>query len=207
MTERETLIAAICYHDADRDNRKEDTPRLAYADWLEENGESERGEFIRVQIGIVCCAECGGSNSLAVEGITARMACWACKELRRRERELWMNSPQHKQEWAGAAAVLYRKLSLHGWSEICHFTRGFVSQVKCSWLDWLAHADAILREQPVQRVKLTTRPELAGHDGDQGWADWIVTPQLKHRWPRIAFELPAEPRERPAHIRPVYGAV
>jgi uncharacterized protein (TIGR02996 family) len=31
-------------------NRDEDLPRLAYADWLEENGRAERAEFIRVQI-------------------------------------------------------------------------------------------------------------------------------------------------------------
>ena len=28
----------------------DDTPRLVYADWLEEHGEGERAEFIRVQI-------------------------------------------------------------------------------------------------------------------------------------------------------------
>ena len=28
----------------------DDTVRLAYADWLDENGQSERAEFIRVQI-------------------------------------------------------------------------------------------------------------------------------------------------------------
>ncbi len=31
------------------ENPDDDTPRLVYADWLEENGESERAEFIRVQ--------------------------------------------------------------------------------------------------------------------------------------------------------------
>src|SRR5689334_373211 len=31
------------------ENPQEDTPRLAYADWLEENGQPERAEFIRLQ--------------------------------------------------------------------------------------------------------------------------------------------------------------
>ena len=48
MSDEEALLAAI------RDNPDEDTPRLAYADWLDENatGEAERAraEFIRVQI-------------------------------------------------------------------------------------------------------------------------------------------------------------
>src|SRR5438552_1524865 len=31
-------------------NPADDAPRLVYADWLEENGDSERAEFVRVQI-------------------------------------------------------------------------------------------------------------------------------------------------------------
>jgi uncharacterized protein (TIGR02996 family) len=37
------LFRVIC------ENPQEDTPRLAYADWLEENGQAERAEFIRLQ--------------------------------------------------------------------------------------------------------------------------------------------------------------
>ena len=43
MTDREALLAAICA------NPDDDTPRLAFADWLEENGEPERAEFVRLQ--------------------------------------------------------------------------------------------------------------------------------------------------------------
>jgi uncharacterized protein (TIGR02996 family) len=39
----EALFRAICEHPA------EDTPRLVYADWLDENGRPERAEFIRLQ--------------------------------------------------------------------------------------------------------------------------------------------------------------
>jgi uncharacterized protein (TIGR02996 family) len=42
-TEQVALWAAI------RANPDDDTPRLVYADWLQENGEEERAEFIRVQ--------------------------------------------------------------------------------------------------------------------------------------------------------------
>jgi uncharacterized protein (TIGR02996 family) len=44
MTDREALYRAICA------NPDEDLPRLAYADWLEENGEADRAAFIRAQI-------------------------------------------------------------------------------------------------------------------------------------------------------------
>jgi uncharacterized protein (TIGR02996 family) len=44
MTEREALVEAIA---AGPDN--DDLPRLVFADWLEENGEPTRAEFIRLQ--------------------------------------------------------------------------------------------------------------------------------------------------------------
>src|SRR6201986_5154337 len=44
MNEREAFLRAIC------DNPDDDTPRLVFADWLQENGEEDRGEFIRLQI-------------------------------------------------------------------------------------------------------------------------------------------------------------
>jgi uncharacterized protein (TIGR02996 family) len=39
----EALFRAVC------ENPVDDTPRLVYADWLEENGRGERAEFIRLQ--------------------------------------------------------------------------------------------------------------------------------------------------------------
>lgn len=44
MSEYEALLTAI------RTNPREDTPRLALADWLDERGHHERAEFIRVQV-------------------------------------------------------------------------------------------------------------------------------------------------------------
>jgi uncharacterized protein (TIGR02996 family) len=45
MTEREMLQRAVC------ENPDDDTPRLVFADWRDENGEPERAEFIRIQVG------------------------------------------------------------------------------------------------------------------------------------------------------------
>ena len=44
MNDGAALIKAIIT------NPDEDTPRLVYADWLEENGQALRAEFIRLQI-------------------------------------------------------------------------------------------------------------------------------------------------------------
>jgi uncharacterized protein (TIGR02996 family) len=43
MSDEAALLAAILAHP------DEDTPRLIFADWLEENGQPERAEFIRIQ--------------------------------------------------------------------------------------------------------------------------------------------------------------
>lgn len=44
MSDEKALLAAIWEHPHD------DTVRLAYSDWLQENGQAERAEFIRVQV-------------------------------------------------------------------------------------------------------------------------------------------------------------
>jgi uncharacterized protein (TIGR02996 family) len=61
-------------------NIDDDTPRLVYADWLEENGQDERAEFIRVQIE------------------RARLPVWDADQVRLslREQELLM---WHGEEW------------------------------------------------------------------------------------------------------------
>ena len=51
MSDEKALLAAIWEHP------HEDTPRLVYADWLQENGQPERAEFIRVQCEMAKLAE------------------------------------------------------------------------------------------------------------------------------------------------------
>jgi uncharacterized protein (TIGR02996 family) len=46
MTERDALFAAVCA------NPDDDTPRLVFADWLQEHGEEKRAAFIRAQIAL-----------------------------------------------------------------------------------------------------------------------------------------------------------
>src|SRR5436309_6205981 len=49
MSDAPTLLAAI------RAAPEDDAPRLVYADWLDENGQPERAEFIRVQCELARC--------------------------------------------------------------------------------------------------------------------------------------------------------
>ena len=84
-SDREAFMQAIL------DAPDDDTPRLIFADWLDEHGEAERAEFIRVQCelakhpgmncGVMYCSErdAGGLCD----------SCTRYKALRRREAELF----------------------------------------------------------------------------------------------------------------------
>lgn len=198
MTDHDALLAAIIA------NRADDTPRLVFADWCEENGQPERGEFIRVQV---------EKNTLNPSLHRERCNCKGC-QLRRRERELL---DEHRGEWF---RLLNRRPGfgenalLRWWpvasnederldrGDDCPVmseamegdpTRGFVSSLTCSWSDWRTHAAAILARQPIERVKLTDYPFQQANVVPGRTRDELELELLRLRWPGIEFELPPEP--------------
>ncbi len=121
MSDRDALLRAII------DNPAEDTPRLVFADWLDENDEPERAEFIRLQI------------ELARSGNKAKKA-------QLRERELWAQSrARWKAELPDFPALR--------WSE--YWSRGFVNCVSVeNWATFRRiHAD-VFRAVPLQHLIL-----------------------------------------------------
>lgn len=140
MTDGAALLRTILANPAD------DTPRLVYADWLTENGESERGEFIRVQCELVP----------HFHDSFARYV-----ELIHREQEL---SAEYEDSWIAQFCPPLVGRVMWGWE------RGFISHIRgIDWSDWLAHADAILTAQPVERVKLTIFDDDARELVLRGW--------------------------------------
>ncbi len=164
------FIADIIEHPAD------DTPRLIYADYLEENGQEERGEFIRVQIEL---AHIGGLHPPADD--EDRAIIRRAKALRRRERELLS---EHYIGWI-------KQVHPNGFTSV--FRRGFVTAITCSFVDWCggecpacrgcgrqegelfapdygpcplchgtgrtgAHGPALVRAAPLERVTLSDCP-------------------------------------------------
>lgn len=106
-----------------------DAARLVYSDWLEEHGEAERAEFIRLQIELVSHPA----------HHTADSGC----PLRRRERELLS---KHWHVWIGDldayAACGNRDAFPHGGDSspqhvVMTFRRGFVAEVRCRLIDWI----------------------------------------------------------------------
>ena len=75
MTDEAAFLRIICEHP------EQDTPRLVYCDWLEQEGQCERAEFIRVGCELAKCA-----CEMIAAGVC--LGCKNCHKLRRREREL-----------------------------------------------------------------------------------------------------------------------
>lgn len=206
MTERQSFIAAICAQPED------DTTRLVFADWLEESGELERAEFIRVQCKIATIASgclCGQCHP---RGQHHNGPCAVDREdrnLRRRERDLLVDP--WKTSWLGEAvreATIFGRASPDQVSHGLRWKRGFVVSIACAWADWRDHHSKIAwhpsqnREcpetaQPIEEVRLTTLPEREWcHQNDpvlyfvQPSHDVTARSALFHRWPWIKFTLP-----------------
>jgi uncharacterized protein (TIGR02996 family) len=107
----------------------DDTPRLVYADWLEEQGDSARAaraEFIRVQ-----CALAGGE-------LPPR---WRAG-LERREQQLL---DEHGKEWVQPV-----RRRLRSWK----FHRGFLDEVEVPSHRFISCADLLFRQAPIQHIHL-----------------------------------------------------
>jgi uncharacterized protein (TIGR02996 family) len=182
--DRAALLAAVCAAPED------DLPRLAYADWCEDNGEAERAELIRVQLEI---ANLGGlvpanmpSLLKASSDDYGRMALKDDERelaLRRRERELltkpvrsrpdgdgnaaegWSGGTCEKQWGVAAFKALERTGLLYtgeGKGMTWQFRRGFVASVTLPCADWLRHGAALVRACPLEEVRLSDRRPSRG---------------------------------------------
>jgi uncharacterized protein (TIGR02996 family) len=181
MTEQDFLAPIIDRPDADQ-------PRLIYADWLDEQGECDRAEFVRVGCALAALPRENGGAPLDEEK-------WAA--LQRRERELLLGRGW---DWAGEAIEQIGRIGNH-WENTVAFRRGFVRAVICTAGDWLAGTgeyvcercnavgrhlvnaarkcekcgtdfvrkarqcigDAITAAQPIEEVTLTTWPDVTFH--------------------------------------------
>lgn len=139
----------------------DDLPRLAYADWLEERGDADWAEFIRVQ-----CALAGVEYARAHESATCCVircevcADWAeAERLEARERELWPRVWDRFPTPGGGPVYDVGVPEYSTRAGAFTVRRGFVDACRCDADDWFGYADALLAAQPVTRVALRTLPD------------------------------------------------
>jgi uncharacterized protein (TIGR02996 family) len=137
MTLAAAFIADITDHPED------DAPRLIYADWLQENGDPERAEFIRAQCELARPRLAGGSDRR--------------RELARRVKGLFKS---HWERWATELGPWCPKW-LEGWA------RGFPMWVGLSTTLKQAANElpAILTSAPVRSVRLIIEKVIAAGEG------------------------------------------
>ncbi|MDY3552787.1 TIGR02996 domain-containing protein [Gemmata sp. JC717] len=129
MNDRDALMAAIAAHP------DEDTPRLVFADWLDENADPERAEFIRAQIAQHQNSD--GKGDLP-PGELARLAARE-RELLARNRDRWLQ-PLHDLNARGR---------VHG-----DFSRGFVNEVVIDAAVFAERGDELWAVSPVSALHL-----------------------------------------------------
>src|SRR5436190_6940350 len=117
------------------ENPDDDTPRLVFADWLEENGDPERAGFIRVQVELEKLPEGDPRREL----------------LERDERDLLQG---HGTAWVrGILPMLLREeaVRVHDRGRpMWRFHRGFIEEVALDADTFPAHAQALFARWPVR---------------------------------------------------------
>ncbi len=162
---------------------EDDLPRLIYADWLDEGGDSARAEFIRVQVEIAATglAECPSptekrrSRLLLGKPVIDTRPCGICRWCLLSAREKVLLG-KHYHPWLCDLAGRATSTSSHpdlavrfgghpgsewGWLKAVGFRRGFVASIQCLWSTWMECGADIIRRAPIERVELVGKQPLA----------------------------------------------
>lgn len=164
MSDGDALLAAILA------NPEEDVARLVYADWLDENGQPERAEFIRVQCELSRQVRHGVDVAWHAQSL-ANLGCYPADEpailkwerlaaLCLRETDLLnqiANSSPGLSEWTSVTVreVAGNMTPNRPWAFL---DRGFVEHVTCTAAQWLKYGYEIAATHPVKQATLTTLP-------------------------------------------------
>lgn len=171
MNDREALLQGVL------DAPDDDAPRLVFADWLEEQGETQRAELIRVQCRIAYL-EAEGAGRLLSPLLDLEYV-----PLKRRERELLKG---HRLTWLPPACMA---LESQRAGDACQWHRGFVESVSCTLAAWLEHGPAVVQCQPVREVRATDREPYHNAAGCWLWErEGAITAAGQSVLPQFLFE-------------------
>lgn len=156
--EQAAFLRAIC------ETPEDDVVRLVYADWLEEHGQPERAEFIRVQIEL---AKRGYPGPLSHQAAALAIADVAKMEPRVGRSVAILYA--HGADWLGDPFILIEPQYVGQWA----WSRGFLHSIVCLTIDFLRYAGRIFAAQPVTAVSLPDRaPAIYVDAQSHVWRWW-----------------------------------
>jgi uncharacterized protein (TIGR02996 family) len=173
------MAGAADFLQAIRTDPDDDTVRLVYADWLDDRGEGDRAEFIRVQVKLAgeCsgpdpyCLNCYGGGGVPDTRTRPPRKTWCtfCHQgLRGRSIAL-------REAVTGAILKGALEISGHATSLWFDFARGFITRMTCRSLAWVDLAGWLMSRELVFDVELTDCCEP--HRTRKGqWMWWWLNP-------------------------------
>lgn len=162
MTTQEDILRAVIAEP------ESDQVRLICADWMEEHGQLERAEFIRVQCRIatmtsgcvvVLRQDCDGSR---FEWCNRCREMYRERELLSRHKTAWLPLPTNNNTRGNRAGFMVGRDQGEA-----IFERGFVSGVSLPCAAWLYHGPRLVRAAPLTRVVLTDKKPY--HNAADHW--------------------------------------
>ena len=169
MSDGEALLAAILSHP------EEDAPRMIFADWLDENNQHDRAEFIRVQVlqparQRVHSPDCPRRgldlSRLRLRDVELRgRACTRCRleTFGLPGRFPWGRAAVRPWfDWPGPARLTHSYIDRAKFARPgvlpntldALFGRGFVAAVCCDLGTWLKHGPSLVKVHPVTEVHI-----------------------------------------------------
>jgi uncharacterized protein (TIGR02996 family) len=182
VTDHAALLAAVLDRPAD------DTPRLVYADWLDDHAQAERAEFIRAQVAIARLLAVARRSRHAPR--RARAALAEAQTLQLRERELFA---AHGGVWFGPTARLTTPDDRERQAGVAWLVvnRGFAGEVVVSVDVFVERAAALFAEHQITAVRLTdwSPVEFGRKQWRYRWAtdDGRVNPALQEFSPDTRY--------------------
>lgn len=144
------LLRAILMHPA------EDTPRLVYADWLQERGDEARAEFIRNT----------RENWFHVNNLWHEIsACIPTAKIAGYGREDGTGLPR----WTFNLPELWGR---------AFYERGFLSEICLPLSTFMQHAKDLFLSHPIERVTLTTNDRAVWFNADRDIFGWWCEDEL-----------------------------
>lgn len=201
------LLRAILLCPAD------DAARLVLADWLDEHGEHERAEFIRVQ-----CELARKRDSEPPPAPTRELAEFVRDLVRLENRERELLTDARRGEWSGIPCPVcdgttVAEHTADGWSSLeqcdhctgtdfapVEFRRGFPERVRCRMGDVLRWSNSeawtltpwargVLAAHPVTRWEIVDREPAGLGTGIAEWySERADLPNETYRLPTVVFE-------------------